>query len=360
MLGRGRLRRWLVRLPRVRAAVAAIRRAATAIGTFGEELRFLFDAARLMRGTDLLLLTGSGVLSDHFGGAMNCPWTIFRWVVLARMAGARVAILSAGAGPLDSPLSRFLIQRSLRLAWYRSYRDETSARVIDALGVPGRATIVPDLAYSLEFPRPPARQPDCRPLVGINAFPHNPRYWPLADDRVYRRYVRALAIFAGWLLDNKYRVYFFPTQLRADPPVIADVKAILVTDSREGLAEELVDRPTGDVPQLLDTLAETDVVVATRFHAIALALAVPAPVLAISNHHKMSDLMKAAGQGRYLLDVETVTAEALIERFTLLEFNADAIRGELRHHIAGYRRALEQQYDLVLAPSGGDTQETCR
>jgi hypothetical protein len=62
----------------------------------------------------------------------------------------------------------------------------------------------------------------------------------------------------------------------------------------------------------------------------------------------------------FLIDVETVTAEVLVERLTLLEFNAGAVRGELRQLIAGYRRALDHQYDLVLAPSGGETQETCR
>src|SRR5262249_4506162 len=68
-----RLRRGLDAIPGVHAARAAIRRVLGAFIKLGAEIRFLVGAARLMRGTDLLLLTGSGVLSDHFGGAMNFP-----------------------------------------------------------------------------------------------------------------------------------------------------------------------------------------------------------------------------------------------------------------------------------------------
>ncbi len=314
-----------------------------------DHLRFVCSAARYLRGTDLLLLTGSGVLSDQFGGAANFPLTIFVWTLLARMAGARVAVLSSGAGPLDSRLSRILIRSALRLASYRSVRDDTSRRVVEALGMPGPTPVMPDLAHSLDLPSVERRSNTERPLVGINVFPHgDPRYWPVSDLDAYRRYIEVVAVFAAWLLQNKYRVYFFPTQLRADRPVIDDVTARLTAEYGTDLGRQVIDRPIRDLEDLLVTLAQTDVVVATRFHGILLSLLVHTPVLAIANQPKMADLMLAMNQAQYRLDIGTLTVESLIERFTLLQFNRDSVKAELTRRVAEYREALDRQYDAVL------------
>ncbi len=212
--------------------------------------------------------------------------------------------------------------------------------------------MVPDLAHSLDIPVISSARTGHQPLVGINAFPHgDSRYWPVADHILYQRYVRALAAFAYWLLENKHCVYFFPTQLRADPPVIADVRALLVQEGGEHLARQAIERPIAGVADLLATLADTDFVIATRFHAIALALRVQTPVVAISNHHKMADLMIAMNQAPYLLDIKTVTAEALIDRFTLLKLNGEAVRNEIKRRVTANQHILDRQYDLALGPT---------
>jgi hypothetical protein len=71
-------------------------------------------------------MSGSGSLCDHFGGLFNFPYAIFKWSILAKVAGIPVIFPSVGVGPLLSPISRLLVRASLDLASYRTVRDVRS------------------------------------------------------------------------------------------------------------------------------------------------------------------------------------------------------------------------------------------
>ncbi len=313
------------------------------------EIQFLAASLKRLKGTDLLIMTGSGAFCDHFGGSFDYPYTIFKWSLLAKTRGIPVAFPSVGAGPLFSPLSRFLVRVSLRVGSYRSVREVTSKQIFDKFGLPGANLVLPDLAYSLEITVPPP-QPRSYPLVvGINAFPHaDPRFWPEPNPTEYQAYVTCLAFFTSWLIKNKYRVLFFPTQIRADVPVFHDVKSLISYDATTDLSQWLLEPIIQDVPDLISALARTDIVVATRFHGILLAFLLNRPVVAISNHHKMTDLMRSMGQSRYLLDINSVTSESLIALFTLIESRREAVSLDVAHHVAEFRYALDRQYDDLL------------
>src|SRR5437867_6151564 len=141
----------LKRIPLLPVLVRAVRRLARSALAVPQELAFLARSYRTLRGTDLVLVAGSGQLNDYWGGPWAFPFTLLKWSLLARASGAKMAFLSLGAGPLQTPLGKFFIKQALRRAHYRSYRDEDSRRCIAALGVPGEHLVVPDLVFSLDL-----------------------------------------------------------------------------------------------------------------------------------------------------------------------------------------------------------------
>src|SRR2546426_4870880 len=162
----------LKRVPLLPVLVRALRRLGTAAQAVILEVPFLVQSYRHLRGTDLLLIAGSQQLNDYWGGPWGFPFTLFKWLLLARASGTKVAFLSVGAGPLRTRLGKFFVKQTLRLAAYRSYRDDDSQRCVAALGIPGEHLVVPDLVFSLEMGRPPApRAPARRPVVGVNPMP---------------------------------------------------------------------------------------------------------------------------------------------------------------------------------------------
>src|SRR2546426_11245774 len=82
------------------------------------------------------------------------PYTTLFRSLLARASGTRGAFLSVGAGPLETPLGKFFVRQALRLAGYRSFRDDDARRSIMRLGVAGELAVVADLAFSFTVDAP--------------------------------------------------------------------------------------------------------------------------------------------------------------------------------------------------------------
>lgn len=336
---------WLVR--RVRATVLWVRNGIA-------EAAFWTTRYKRMRRIDLLIVAGSNQLSDYFGGPWGFPYSVCAWSAAARMAGTRVAFLSVGAGPIRSPLSRSFIRAALAWSEYHSHRDLGSIDTIKALGVAGPHRVAPDLAQGLRIDVPRSRpRTAVRRTVVVNPLPYfDPRYWAEKDQAVYDRYVNLLAAFAGKLLERGYRVRFAPTQLRADPPVIADVIRALGHRPAEEIPDDRMDPPVATFEDLVALLAEADVVVATRFHGVVLAQLLGKPTIGIAYRRSTTDLLHDVGQGAYAIDMADLTLSGLLARLTALEADQGAAE-RIVARMKVLREALAEQYDLVLTPEGG-------
>ena len=336
-----------------RAVIGGLRQ----VPTIASEVPFLFKCRRRIARLDLLVFAGSHQLNDFVGGPWVFPYTVLKWTLMARLAGATVVFLSMGAGPIDSWLGRRFIRWALLLASYRSYRDETAAAVVDSLQVSANNRVVPDLAFSLTIPTPRTAPRGKRLVVGLNPLPLYADYWYLTDVARYEAYVAKLAQFADWLVNRGCEVRFIPTQLKVDPAVIRDIKQQMTTvEAGEGEHDShVVDPPVHNLDELIYALSEVDCMVATRYHGILLSLSLRKPVLAIAYHPKSRDLMTWLGLERYVVDGNNFGVEGLIERFLQLEADAPDVTAALLRQLPAFREKVQAQYDEIfrlLEPTG--------
>lgn len=344
-------------IPGLRAAARTLRSIVLLPTRMVAEARFLAYAYRRVRELDLLLISGSNQFLDNFGGPWGFPWTLLRWVALAKFAGTRVAFLSIGAGPIDARSSRLLVRLAVRLADYTSYRDEQSRRLIEVGRLPRRGTVFPDLAHGLrDLPTCVRREwsPGTheRPIVGINPMPiYDERYWHAPDSERYDRYVSALAAFASELLRREYPIFFYSTQPK-DEDVIDDVVHRIDPDVRQRFdASTMVKRSRG-VDELLSVVGSADVLVPLRFHGALLGLLMERLVIAVAYGKKTADLMHEMGQGDLVLTLDELEPAELLHRLQLVESNAIQARARIRARKADYRSALHEQYRRVLSLVG--------
>lgn len=345
----GKLRAALQKAPVVYSVMKLAQRAWKALVKSGSETIFLAKSRRRLKGTDLLIFAGSGQLCDDFGGAWGFPYTVFKWSILAKTVGAKIAFVSVGAGPIRTALSRIFIKSSLRLADYRSFRDKDSQLLVEQMGIVGDNRVFPDLVFSLRRNTSRPAFNGARPIIGINAFPHyDYRYWPVSEPGAYRQYIEKVASFASWLITHDYKVFFFPTQLRADPLVIDDIKSLLAKDGACNLKTHLVDATTSSFEELKAQISSTRVVIATRFHGVLVSFLLNKPVLGISHHSKVASLMRDMSQSEYLLDIEDFDLESLKQRFMSLESNSQSIKTDIERNVLDCRLALEEQFNHVF------------
>jgi len=110
----------------------------------------LAHALRTMRGTDIMLMPGTGILDDFGERPNGMPLYIYLWCLSGRLAGSCIAYVSVGAGPINHPLSRWFMLSAARLAHYRSFRDENSRTYLARHGLDtGNDALCPDVVFDL-------------------------------------------------------------------------------------------------------------------------------------------------------------------------------------------------------------------
>jgi polysaccharide pyruvyl transferase WcaK-like protein len=312
----------------------------------GQEARFSFQAWRRLREFELLVISGGGQLDDSWGGPWRHPFTLFRWTLLARLAGARVVFLSIGAGPLNAPLSRGFCRGALALADYTSYRDAESATFVRERLGRGDDRVVPDLAFSLGACPPP--DPADAPYAAVGPMPYfDPRAWPEKDARTYADYLERMCAIVAGLIDRGYPVVLFGSDIHMDERVIRDLLS-RIADRAPTAVSRVRYQPTPTVPALLSLLQGAEFVVASRYHGVLLSHLLATPAVAISYHPKVTSLMKDAGQSEYCLDLAVATAPDVLTCTDRLLGSLLRVRGELRARSEAFRARLETQYAEVF------------
>lgn len=339
----------LKKVPFVYSSLKALYNAARKVAGAVKEVGFLRKSARSLKDTGLLLIAGSQQLSDHYGGPWGFPYTLFKWSLLARLRGTKIAFVGLGAGPIGSPLSRFFLRRALSLASYRSYRTAASREVVGPIHGAINDPVMPDSAYSMHVSQAPAaRRISVQPVVGINPVPYyDGRYWHESNPAIYAAYVQKMAHFADWLIERGYKIWLFPTQLVADPLVITDIKAAMKAAAGHDRGNCFVDRPVTGLEDLVASMASADFIVANRFHGVIVPFLLCKPVLALAYHKKTQEIMEQMGLAQYCLDADTFHLESLKQGFLSLEANRENLVRQIAPKTTQHRRILDGQYESL-------------
>jgi polysaccharide pyruvyl transferase WcaK-like protein len=329
------------------------RRVPMAFAGLGAELLQYVRAFRELKGTDMLIVPGTGLVTDAFGLLTWGPYSQFKWVLMAKLRRSKVLFISIGAGPIDGVLGRGLVKATLSLADYRSYRDDASRDYLRGIRFPAmRDRVYPDLVFSLPeslLSRDHARSEGKRRVVGLGVMEYYGKYSAgQARPETYTAYLESLAVFAGWLLEHDYDIRLLLGD-GGDRAVIDEFRSVLQSRAGTYDAERIIEQPIASVQDLLSELAATDVVVATRFHNVLMAMLLNKPVIAITFHHKCSSLMGQMNVSEYCHDIHQMDTDRLIGQFWELEQNRDAVKRTIAQGVDQARAALDEQYDVLFA-----------
>ncbi len=289
------------------------------------------------------------------GIAPGFHYEILKWVVTAKLCRCKVIFLSVGAGPIRHALSRRFVKAALSCADYRSYRDGFSKHYLKQIGFDsGNDDVYPDLAFSFPADMLP-RSSDygsSKAVIGVGLMTYfNRRCIANNDETTYRNYIAKLGTFVTWLLEKKYTVRLLIGDASYDHRAVRDLREFI---QEHGITYEdarIIDEPAASVTDVLSQLNGTDLVVASRFHNVLLALMLGKPVLAISYHEKVSALMTDAGLAEFCQDIENIDVEKMTCQFSQLKKKANCIKAQLQQNAEARRAALEDQYNRIFGDS---------
>ncbi len=311
-----------------------------------------FHVIRHLRRLRVLIVPGTGILDDFGAWPLSWPYDLASWFVLARVMGVKVICASVGAGPIRHPISRCLMKAAARAAHYRSYRDTVSKAFMESIGFDTRSDpICPDIAFRL--PAPAATRPHAdenQPLIiGVGVMTY--RGWRNDTNRgaeIYAAYLEKMTRFVVWLLDRGHAVRILMGD-EVDRRAVDDLVRA-VRSRRPGRVEDAVMfAPAQTLHDVMQQMADTDLVVATRYHNVVCALRVGKPTISIGYAEKNDALLAEMGLAEYCQSIERLDVGLLETQTLRLISERSALEDRIRQAGARFQRSLRDQEDLLAS-----------
>jgi polysaccharide pyruvyl transferase WcaK-like protein len=319
------------------------------------EVRHCAGGYRFLRMQDLLIVSGGGQLDEEWGGPWGHPFTLFKWAVLARTARVPYAIASVGACNIASTTSRLFLSAALRMAQYRSYRDNHSRDIASRLlQRPVGESVVPDLAFSLPPSDllPPAGIRSIAPgrtIVAISPIAYaKPGSWPCPNRALHDRYLQQMTDVVAQLLVRGYFLVIVCSSLGDDERVILELLERLDEQFREIVARQIHIPRIRTWKDLIASLRDVDLLIASRLHSAILGFLTQTPTVAISFDPKVDWVMEDVGQTDYLMHIRDFTSEDVIEAVDRIELHKSFVSGQIRSYQRAILSASTRQYDALI------------
>jgi polysaccharide pyruvyl transferase WcaK-like protein len=312
------------------------------------ELVHWVKSLRVIGRTDMLIVAGTGIVSDYLCGPLGWPYDIFKLSMLAALCRVKLVFLSVGVGPIHHPLSRWFLKRSLALAHHRSYRDEASKQYLEKISFnTNRDFVYPDVVFGLSQGNLVSGvRAGQRRVVGLGL-----KDYGSTEPKAFREYLDTMAAFVSWLQGHGYGVRLLIGDIQYDTWVLEEFVDVLKSRNISTNTPLLIAEPALTVKELLRQLGETEAVISPRYHNLVLALMQNKPVIALSDHAKLDSLVTDFGLAHYLVFLGNLSPDGLIDRFKQLENDAERLKPHIKAESEKYRQALDVLYATILAES---------
>lgn len=305
----------------------------------------LAAVSRALAGADLLVSGGGSLLQDVT--SLRSLLYYLGVMVLARARGVPVFFYAQGIGPFRRPVSRWLVARAAERAAGITVRDQESANLLRQSGVrrnPIRVTADPVFAWA-DGASPGAsqvggQQAGDSPAPAPPAFGFAFRPWP--GEEVW---VGEVGRAAGQLAERYgARIRWLSFQPDRDLPLARRLQAACPSSS------EVVE-PAGTPDQVFAQVAATDLVVASRLHALIMGVVSGRPVVGVSYDPKVDALLSELDRpvaGR----LPGLTAEELVRAVGEAWEQREAVLAAQAPRVAELARRAGETADLALACLG--------
>jgi polysaccharide pyruvyl transferase WcaK-like protein len=305
-----------------------------------------WQIATWVRRHDVVIVPGMGVLESTLPQRpWELPWGQFVMSLAGKVFGVKVAFVSVGANVVRQRATGWLLAKSAKLAYYRSFRDEQSLGAAQKMRMAGPSDhVFPDLVFAL--PSPPVPTGDS---IGVGVMAYSGGTEDRADaERIQESYTARMGRFVERLLADGRSVRLLIGD-EADEAIALDVL------SRVQSARVVYESFTS-ADELMNQLGTVDTVVGTRFHTVLFGLKLGKPTIAIGYGRKHLALMEQLGVEEWFQDIRELDADRLYSQFVALQGERDQVVRTIDQRLQVIRERLDEQFaELNAVLFGGSS-----
>jgi polysaccharide pyruvyl transferase WcaK-like protein len=291
-------------------------------------------------------------LDDFAVSPLGWPHDLLSWCLLGRAMGVKVIFASVGAGPIRHPLSRWLMKSAARAAHYRSYRDTVSKAFMEGIGFDAHNDpIYPDIAFRLPAPGSTRGQAEegRPPTIGVGVM----AYHGWDNERtggagIYAAYLDKMTSFVLWLLDRGHVVRLLMGD-EVDRRTVDDLFRAVRSRRPDRAEDSMLFAPAHTLHDVMQQMADTDLVVATRYHNVVCALRVGKPTISIGYAAKNDALLAEMGLGEYCQHIERLDVDLLQAQTMRMISDRPALEDQVGQAGARFESRLREQENLLAS-----------
>ncbi len=248
-----------------------------------------------LRQCDLLISGGGSIFQDVTSA--RSLWYYIGVVALARLLGKPVIFYAQGVGPINLPISKWLMRLVANRVNIISVRDPESAQLLKRLGVVKPPVLVTaDPVFALQ-PDQEHQQAVIGDLPGSPCIGVSVRHWAALEG-----YQAALAEVLDGLAERGYHILFIPMSWPEDV-----LESRRVMDLMEQPAE-LLDRKLSSGEHLA-LISQLDLMISMRLHALIFAATQGIRFAGISYDPKVASFLGQFALAPLPLDTEGMSAQ---------------------------------------------------
>ncbi len=309
---------------------------------------------RALAAADIVVPVGGGYFRTGKAGVTGAVdlWLILQPFYLAQQLKKPIVLYSQSIGPFHGHWQERRVQRVLNSCRQINLRENKSLALLKCMGVSqSRMQRTADAAFLITNkelkPKLPTTLLDQlsalrRPLVGVTA-----RSWLSKEGQAAYEHQMALAIDAI-IEQHNVSVILVPQvtfdDLGDDDRTVQS--RIYAQLKHQDKVLNLLD--SLDFRELKALYGQLDYLIGTRFHSVIFALTEHVPAIAVEYEHKTSGIMNDLGLGDWVISMEQLSSEKIVELFSGVFADRTGYVAHLESVLPAYTEKAHKANDLIV------------
>nr|WP_277348451.1 polysaccharide pyruvyl transferase family protein [Planctomonas sp. JC2975] len=266
----------------------------------------LRNALAIARSVDAVAIAGTGPWEAFAFGSFDIPYEMWCLMVAARLTRRPFLVLDVGAERSPRPIARWFIRQTARFASYLSFRDSfsVSEMVADGAGFITQDSVVCDLAFGLPGVEPTTRFPRSV-VVGVMEYSGRVGDRSRGSETLDSYRDRCSKLLRN-LSVRGYEITLVGGQDR-DVEFAFELKS---TMRAEGVSVAVA--PVRRYDELIRVMSTAQVVVASRYHTLIMALLARTPIVSIGYAGKHAELFDLVGLDAMHRDIDSFDTDEVV------------------------------------------------
>lgn len=296
---------------------------------------------RVLNESDLIVVCGGGFLG---GKKFNSFIHLFQMYVNNKMYKP-VILWGTSIEPMKNRLIAYFTEKEIKKLTHVFPREVITEKYLSELIDKSKFTLIPDMAFMLEnkhmqFDLIKELREQSDLLIGITVrkwhFPNNANSFEAKQN-----YINSIIDTIRYYVKNKDARFIFIPQVIFQ----GDDDSVIAGEIKEGLPKEIQDcfiirRDDWSPLEIKSLIKNLDLFIGTRMHSNIFATSMAVPTIAIAYEKKTNGIMNTVGMNDYIVEIDNITSEDLIDKVDKCYRNREKITMELSNRIPEIRNEI--------------------